>query len=161
MFTQADMLEKCLPILKTEGAVFQKNKNVYARRSQAGEVVHTHTADGLETINRADEGDFIVRNQTAAAEEYIVPAHKFLKNYTHIGQAEANWEEYAANGRIVALELTPGRMQTLGFPDAFEFLAPWGSPMAAKAGDFLCCPPDFSEVYRIARQEFFETYKPV
>ena len=29
-----------------------------------------------------------------------------------------------------------------------------------KENDFIVCPLDYSEVYRIAKKEFFETYKP-
>ena len=31
--------------------------------------------------------------------------------------------------------------------------------MIVKKGDFLVSPLDYSEVYRIANKEFFETYK--
>jgi hypothetical protein len=41
-----------------------------------------------------------------------------------------------------------------------EFVASWGRNMVLKTGDMIVSPcPNFSEVYRIARQEFDETYK--
>ena len=32
--------------------------------------------------------------------------------------------------------------------------------MIVKKDDFLVSPLDYSEIYRIANKEFFETYKP-
>lgn len=161
MYTQEEFLDKLRPLLQREGAVYLKSKNVYARRAAAGEVIQTKTGDGLETVNAAGENDFVVRNQTEAGEAYLVPAHKFTQKYVHLRSAGDGWEEYSSQGRIIALELTPERMRLLQLPDSFEFVAPWDDPMMAKAGDFLGCPADFSEVYRIARKEFFETYKPL
>lgn len=161
MLTQKALLDILLPLLKTEGAVYQKNRNVFARPAQTGETIQTRTGDGLETTNEAGEGDFIVRNQTAAQEEYIVPAHKFLQKYEHLQAADDDWQEYRSLGRIIALELTPERLNSLGLPAEFEFIAPWDAPMTAKAGDFIGCPENYSEVYRLARKEFFDTYAKV
>jgi hypothetical protein len=34
--------------------------------------------------------------------------------------------------------------------------------MSLKPGDYIACPsPNYTEVYRIASQEFFETYKKI
>ena len=146
------------PLLQGNGVVYRKKKNVFARRAHAGELIQTQTADGLETVNTAGEGDYIVRNQTNAREEYIVPAYKFIRKYKHLWPTDAQWAEYEPLGHIVAVELTPQRLETLTLPAEFEFTAPWGAPMTAKTGDFIGCPPDYSEVYRLARTEFFETY---
>jgi NAD(P)-dependent dehydrogenase (short-subunit alcohol dehydrogenase family) len=40
-----------------------------------------------------------------------------------------------------------------------QFMAPWDQPEKVELNDFLVTPPDHSEIYRIARKEFFETYK--
>ena len=159
MYTQTEILDLLRPALEIEGLVFQKNQNVFARPARPGEVIQTQTGDGLETTNKAGENDFIVRNQTVAGEEYIVPAHKFKQKYTSLGPLDDQWTEYESIGQIVALELTPDRVAALGLPDEFQFIAPWGEPMTAKTGDFIGGPTNFSEVYRIARKEFFETYK--
>lgn len=160
MYTQEELLEKIRPLLQREGAVFQKKKNVYARPATPGETIQTVTKDGLETENRAEAGDFIVRNQTEAGEAYIVPGFKFSKKYAPLRPADDTWTEYRPVGRIVAVELTPERLAALGLPDEFEFIASWGSAMVARAGDFLGGPDSLTEVYRLARQEFFETYQP-
>lgn len=39
-------------------------------------------------------------------------------------------------------------------------IAAWGETQPVKVGDFLASPDEtYSEVYRIARKEFFETYE--
>ncbi|TNE64679.1 MAG: hypothetical protein EP344_03485 [Bacteroidetes bacterium] len=161
MYTQAEMLEKLRPFLLREGIVYRKNKNVLARPAVAGEVIETRTGDGLETVNAAEENDYIVRNQTGAMEEYIVPAHKFSKKYALLGPAENGWMEYQSTGRILAIELTDERLVSMGLPPEFEFIAPWEDPMTAKSGDFMGGPEQLTEVYRLARKEFFETYTAV
>jgi len=160
MYTQEELLEIIRPVLQREGIVFQKKKNVFARPAQPGETIQTVTEDGLETENRAQEGDFIVRNQTIAGEAYIVPGDKFAQKYTPLAATDGLWTEYRPVGRIVAVELTSERLEALGLPQEFEFIAPWGSAMVAKAGDFLGGPMGLTEVYRLARREFFETYQP-
>lgn len=160
MLTQSEILEKLRPVLENEGNVYQKKKNVLARPAQTGEVIQTLTGDGLETTNAAEDGDFIVQNQTTAGEMYIVPAHKFTQRYTHLRTVDEHWNEYQPIGRIVALELTPALLQRLHLPEEFIFIAPWDDPMTAKAGDFMGGPESLTEVYRLARKEFFETYAP-
>ena len=160
MLSQAELLEKIRPLWKRDGAIYRKNKNVFARPAKPGEIVYTHTADGLETANTAAEGDFIVRNQTGAGEAYIVPANKFSHKYARLRPAGEGWDEYTPLGHIIAVELSPERLTELGLPDTFEFMAAWGQAMIAKAGDYLGGPVTETEVYRIAHKEFGETYVP-
>ena len=40
-------------------------------------------------------------------------------------------------------------------------MAPWGERMVVKSGDYLVAPMNYSEVYRVAEKEFFETYREV
>lgn len=161
MYTQAEILALLRPVLEREGIVYQKKKNVFARPARPGEVIQTKTGDGLETTNTSVGNDFIVRNQTEAGEEYIVPAHKFEQRYSFLHAIDADWAEYQPKGQILAIELTPERLAALDLQTEFEFIAPWQDPMMAKAGDFMGGPHDLSEVYRLARKEFFETYKPL
>lgn len=159
MLTQSEILEKLRPLLEKEGQAYQKYKQIYARPAKPGETIATQTADGLETTNSANEGDYIVQNQTHAGEEYIVPGDKFNKNYEFAKEKDDTWSTYNPLGRIVAVELTPERLEALGLPAEFQFIAGWNAPMTAKTGDFMGSPPDLSEVYRLARTEFFETYR--
>lgn len=160
MLTQEEMLAKVRPLLEREGRVYEKTARVFARPAGEGEVVSTITSDGLETVNIAHAGDWLVRNQTEAGEAYLLSAEKFAQRYRYLRPDEDDWSEYQAMGRIRALELTPERLQAWQLPAEFTFIAAWGSPMIARQGDFLACPEDFSEVYRIARSEFEQTYKP-
>lgn len=159
ILTQSDLLEKVGPAMRANGQPFRKAQNVLARPARTGELIQTVTADGLETSNEAEAGDFIIKNQTEAGEQYIVSSEQFEKKYRPIQEAKAEgWVEYRPLGRIIALELTPDQLEALGLPAEFRFDTTWEEEMVAKAGDYLACPPDYSEVYRIARKEFFETY---
>ena len=70
------------------------------------------------------------------------------------------FSEYVAKGKIVAVEMSSALLERLGLKQEFQFMAPWDEEMVVKENDFLVSPQDFSEVYRIARKEFFETYEP-
>lgn len=148
-----------IPLLEKQGVFYTKKKNVMARKAVAGERLETLTGDGPETVNTAQAGDYIVENQTAAKERYILPGDIFLKRYEPLGEpSEHTFSEYRPTGRIIAIEMTPGQLEALNLPDTFTFTADWGESMIAKAGDFIGCTDDFASVYRLARKEFFETY---
>ena len=58
---------------------------------------------------------------------------------------------YIPNGKIIACRY---------YGSDLEFVAKWGRLMSLKTGDYIVSPsPNYSEVYRIASQEFFETYQ--
>ncbi|MBC2857138.1 hypothetical protein H3N56_11905 [Cetobacterium sp. 2A] len=134
-----------------KSSVYEKFNPIYAREAVIGEQIKTITKDGLETINTAYEGDYIVKNQTLAKEEYIVPKEKFEKRYTFIKNLDKNWNIYKPTGEIKAIKVET--------KETFYIMAPWNEKMIVKSGDFLVSPLDYSEVYRIANHEFFETYK--
>lgn len=160
--SQARMCALFLPLLELQGEWFRKYRPVWARKAEAGEEIGTRTSDGLETSNTAHAGDFVVRNQTAAGELYIMSRSSFEERYAPTGRTdEKGFQEYLPTGKVLAIELTEALLEALGLPPTFEFMASWGSGMVAKAGDYMVCPPDHSSVYRIARREFFETYQPV
>lgn len=159
VYSQQEILEKLRPALESEGAFYYKKRNILAKIARGGEQISTVTGDGLETTNKAEPGDYIVQNQTEAGEQYVVPAEEFLTKYELVGEyAPDAFTEYRPTGRIIALELTPERLKNLGLPGEFYFTTDWGQKMVAREGDFLGGPPDFSELYRLARKEFFETY---
>lgn len=161
VFDQGQMKALFLPLLERKGKMYQKFRQVWARPAQEGERIETHTADGLETVNTARAGDMLVRNTTQAGEMYLMSADKFAARYQAIagGEAPEGFSAYQPIGRIRAIELTPELLEALGLSAAFVFMASWGGEMAAKQGDYLACPEDGSSVYRIACQEFFETYR--
>ncbi len=159
MLTQEALLHKVRPHLERAGRLYQKKTRVFARPARAGERVDTITSDGLETTHVASsDAMMLVQNQTTAGERYLVPAELFARRYRHLRAVSDGWAEYESVGRIRAVELTSELLEQLGLPAEFEFTAPWGSPMVARQGDFLVGPEQPSEVYRIARVEFEETY---
>lgn len=157
---QEQLLERVSAILTEYGRLFRKKTNVLAKLAEGGERVETVTSDGKETTNTAEAGEFLVRNQTKARETYIMQPEQFHKKYEYLGEGEEGYDEYRALGEIKALELTPGTLQALELEAPFYFMADWGEKMVAKEGDYLAVPTDSQEVYRIARQEFGETYEP-
>jgi hypothetical protein len=163
LLSQHEILEKIKPLLPEYGKRYQKKSIVQARPAIAGERIETHTQSGLETINQAKSGDMLVRNSTKAGEEYLVPAQRFEARYTALGEADASgWASYQPKGKITAIELTDGVLQTLALSNAFQFMAAWQEPMQAQKGDFLALlEGGAEEVYRIAREEFFETYAAI
>ena len=159
--SQKEILELLRPILKTKGKKYQKDKKIIARQGIKGERIATITSDGKETENTVvDDSSFIVQNQTGAKEEYIVLGEKFEQKYEYLGEDIAGNKVYLAKGKIIAIKLTEALWKALDFPaKQFYYEPAWGGNMIAKLYDYLACPLDYSEVYRIARKEFWETYK--
>ncbi len=156
--TQMTMLEWFLPILRENGKFYNKTQQVVARKAVEGEHIATITQDGLETTNIADADDYVVKNLTNAGEQYIVDKQAFKKRYDLVKDLGNGLEQYNPVSQVIALELTDVQLLKLELPVEFYFLAAWGEPMRTTQGDFLACPPDFSEIYRVARNEFFQTY---
>lgn len=154
------MLERVNALLPGRGRLYRKKTNVLAKPAEEGERVETVTSDGRETTNTAKAGEFLVRNQTKAQETYLMKSEQFHKKYEYLGKGEEGYAEYRALGEVKALELTPDTLQAMKLEAPLYFIADWGEEMVAKEGDYLVVPVDGQEVYRIARQEFGETYEP-
>ena len=159
MHSQDEMKQMILPLLKTRGKIYQKVKKVFARKAKSVERITTTTSDGKETTNRAKPGDYIVKNQTDAKEEYVLTPQKFRTRYRFKKRSKSGFSEYEPTGRIYAIEVNKRLLNKFGVKTRFYFEAEWGSKMVVKEKDFLACPVGSEEVYRIARQEFFETYR--
>ncbi|MDX1941962.1 MAG: hypothetical protein SFU99_15475 [Saprospiraceae bacterium] len=159
MISQKELLKALIPLLQKEGKQYAKYRPIHAKPAEEGEPIMTVTADGPETINTADEDDIIVKNTTYAGEQYLMSEEKFKQRYRWLRDLPNGWAEYQPIGKILAIELTDRILQKLGQPTEFQFEASWGEAMVAKKGDYLAVPLDLRQTYRIARQEFFETYK--
>ncbi|MEO6757886.1 MAG: hypothetical protein ABIO24_00425, partial [Saprospiraceae bacterium] len=159
--TQAGFLKKMVPLLQKDGRQYRKTQAVLARKAVEGERISTFTKDGLETTNIADPDDYVVQNQTDTGEQYIVDTQAFEKKYTLSKDLGGDYDQYQPVNPIFAIELTTDLLKDLQLTQEFHFIAAWGEPMRACQGDFLASPPDFSEIYRVARHEFFQTYSPV
>lgn len=156
--SQEAIMEMIIPLLKKEGAVYRKFRKVWAKKARGGETITSITSDGTETVNQTESGDFIVMNLTKAKEMYVVKPDAFQKRYEYEREAEDGFSEFHPIGKVVAIEMTVDFLKSQGLEDEFKFIAPWGEEIIVKKNDFLVSPPDFSQVYRIARTEFYETY---
>lgn len=157
--SQQDMISLLQPKLE-KASIYEKFTRVYAKEAVGGEKIATITKDGVETENTAAAKDMIVKNQTEAKEMYILKPDKFAKRYKRIGEAKDGFKEYQAIGEIKAIEVTSDLLKEANIPaKEFYFLAAWKEKMIVKEGDYLVSPLDYSEVYRIAKKEFFETYR--
>ncbi len=142
---------------------YQKQGTVLAYPAGENELIKTVTSDGLETTNTAKNGDIVVVANTTAMEKYLLSWTKFTKKYVPTGHNIDYCWEFQAVGNIYAIEVNEAIHSIIGK----EFMAAWGQPMKLSIGDFLACPVDeldgidyeVTEVYRIARDEFFQTYK--
>jgi len=149
--TQLEAYSYFFPFIEDTGKDYQKFSLIYARIAKNNEYIETYTADGLETTNYAKLGDFVVKNlQTHYQEEYIVSKEMFFQRYNFF-----YWHE---SGCVC---IPTGKVKAAIYSgEETEFLAAWGRYMILKPGDFIVTPlPDKNEVYRIAAQEFFETYE--
>lgn len=157
--TQEYLVSLILPLLRQDGVTFSKSKRVWAMQANGGELVVSTVSDGEETRNTANPGDYIVKNDTKAGERYVVEQAKFEERYEFY-RADDGCDQHLPKGKVLALEMTASRLTELGLSMEFTFSAPWGELQVCRLGDYMVCPLDYSEVYRIAAQEFNETYKP-
>jgi hypothetical protein len=140
----------------------RKTRPVDARPATVGEIVVTMIkGEGQETKSRpAKEGDFVVRNRCPETgnEEYLVSADKFADRYkkTAAPLSSSVWQEFEPAGKDVRFILLEANEAP------FSFVAPWGEPMVARAGDAIVQDPkDEKDVYRVARAAFDCTYEVV
>ena len=158
MITQQEMLAHFIPLLEQSGIKYKKKSLIRAKKAQPGLLVVTKTSDGEETKNTAEDGDWLVENQTSSNEWYLVKASTFEKKYTLIHSLEKGWGCYQPKGEILGLKVNEAHFEALGAAKVLEFQAPWKDSMILKPGDMLVVPPEKNEIYRIAKKEFGETY---
>ena len=87
------------PVFDSQANWYKKQTNVLARPAKVGERVATITADGLETENVAKQGDYLVKNQTEAKEQYLMSATKFNTRYEWIRKSNRGFDLYSAKGK--------------------------------------------------------------
>lgn len=155
------MLAHFLPLMKAQGKRFKKKSLIRAKKAEPGLEVITRTSDGIETKNTAEKGDWLVENQTSAKESYLVKADTFEKKYTLLDSLGNGWGCYRPKGEIYAMKISNSDLEKLSEKDVMEFEAPWKESIILKPGDFLVIPLDGSEIYRVARKEFIETYEEI
>lgn len=156
---QSSLLDVILPLIKERAQRFIKFQQVHARPAKNGELVISTTGDGDETTNVASAGEYVVKNLTAAKEKYVVGEATFAKRYTKVNDLGDGWALYDPKGEVLAIEISREITNRLNVGSEFFILAAWGEQIA-KEGDLFVSPlPQLNEVYRVARKEFFETYR--
>jgi hypothetical protein len=154
------LMERALTEGRTGTA--RKTRLVDARPAHVGEIVVTAIkGEGKETQSPpAKKGDFVVRNRCPETgnEQYLVTADRFNDRYRMTGAPVSahGWREYRPIGRAVRFHILPPGTAP------FTFVAPWGEPMVARAGDAIIQDPkDDKDVYRVAAASFACTYEIV
>ena len=161
MISQKEMLAHFLPKMETQGKRYKKKSLIRAKKAESGLVVITRTSDGIETKNTAEKGDWLVENQTSAKESYLIKAETFEKKYTLMESLGNGWGCYRPKGEIIAMIVSEDDIKNLGGGENFEFQAPWKESIVLKPGDYLVASLEKSEIYRVAKKEFQETYELV
>jgi len=156
---QSTLLRLLLPMIRKQGTIYYKQALIKARRAQTGEEIVTVTDAGYETKNKALPGDYIITNATQAREQYIVPSSQFKAQYQKVRDLPDEYAEYQSTGKIKAIRVDQKVIQKLKSSGQFEIIARWGEKQQVYKGDYLVCPPEENEIYRIAYTEFWETYK--
>lgn len=154
---QKQLSETFGPLFTTECV---KRGKVFARRALPGEYVETITGDGKETESIAKEGDWVIMNDTQANEKYIHP--NFLEKYEYLGPSHIEGLDIyiPKNAKRMCVEMTQEIFNWLGIDEnEFKIVPAWGGEMVVKVNDFLVSANGKTDIYRIARKEFFETYE--
>lgn len=147
-----------LPIIETRGILYEKFKHIYARNATTGEEIRTITNSGLETINIANEGDFIAKNLTENKEQYIIEKDSFPKLYTFICSIDKSWNQYKPLNKIHAVELTEDLLNELELPNSFTIVAKWNQDQQVHVGSYIVNSVVEHGIYCIEKTAFESTY---
>jgi hypothetical protein len=154
------LMERAL--IQGQTGTARKTKLVDARPAHIGEIIVTAIkGEGKETQSPpAKKGDWVVRNRCPETgnEQYLVTADRFNDRYRMTGSPVSahGWREYRPIERAVRFHILPPGTAP------FTFVAPWGEPMVARAGDALVQDPkNEKDVYRVAALSFACTYEIV
>lgn len=136
---------------------YKKKGKFIFREAVAGETVLTIVSGKLETIKTAGAGECVMRNIMigSSAETYIIPRETFIKRYKIDSDRYLidglEWTGCSAEGRVNAFEYKG---------ETISFKAPWGEDMLCEEGDYIANPIGGaqSDIYRIERQTFLDTY---
>lgn len=161
VLSQQSLLNYYLPLVSERAKQYKKMSLIKARKADPGMEISTITSDGIETKKLAQEGEFLVENQTSTSELYLLGEEVMEKKYQITQSLDHGWATYEQKGFVFAIALSDNDLKTLGFEEMLEYIAPWGLKNYAKSGDYMVIPEDYSEIYRIAKKEFEETYKEI
>lgn len=141
----------------------KKGRFIY-RAAIENETILTMVSGELETIATAGKDDIIIKNIElgSSAETYILTKANFIARYDITEKTyfidNSIWTETFAKGECIAFEYKPQNPE-----HSLEFKAPWGEMMLCKNGDFLAqpVPGKYTDIYRIERKTFLQTYSEI
>lgn len=110
--------------------------------AEGPEKVITSIDGEKETINKAEEGDYIITG--VSGEKYILKPEQFNKRYFIVGNV----------AKTKPVEITAKQFKGKNM----SFMASWGEEMILKYNDYLV--RNGKEYYRIERRTFSEIYEP-
>ena len=157
LYSQPEIISHYFDLLKREGKRYSKKSLTKAKKATPGTVVLTETSDGQRLETTAKPGDWLVENQTATKEHYLVSEATFSKKY-QLRQALGNgWGSFQSIVPVYALKVGENDLEPFGNPNQLEFKGPREKSVFIHPGDYLVIPVDQSEAYRITAKEFEET----
>ena len=79
IYSQHEIITHFFDLLKRDGRRYSKKSLTIAKKAKPGTVVLTETSDGQRIETIAKPGDWLVENQTATQEHYLVCQATFTK----------------------------------------------------------------------------------
>jgi hypothetical protein len=161
MYSQHEIISHFFTMLQEDGKRYTKKSLIRAKKANPGTLVLTRTSDGQEFENTAELGDWLIENQTAVSEHYLMKEAAFSKKYSLHQALGEGWGAYRAKGEVFAKQLTSKEILDFTGPNDFDFEGPQNKTVSLRPGDYMIIPIDKSEVYRITKKEFEQTYERV
>jgi hypothetical protein len=161
--SQEEILQLLYSHISSTGQNYSKFKSIFARPGIVGEKITTVVASGKETEVIVQQNKIVIRNQTLAQEEYVVGEDKFNYRYEENNEPvpadlkQRGYRSYTPKGKIKAIVAHTVFAENV---TEIQFTASWNELMVCKKDDLLAIPIGTKpEIYRIAIEEFLETYK--
>lgn len=161
IYSQHEIIAHFFDLLKRDGRRYSKKSLTIAKKATPGTVVLTETSDGQRIETTAKPGDWLVENQTATKEHYLVSDSTFQKKYQLRQALGEGWGSFQSLGQVYALKVQKKDFAHFGDLQKLEFQGPREKSVLLLPGDYLVIPVDQTEAYRITAKEFEETYVPI
>jgi hypothetical protein len=161
MYSQHEIISHFFTILQEDGKRYTKKSLIRAKKANPGTLVTTRTSDGQAYENTAKPGDWLIENQTAVSEHYLMKDAIFSKKYSLHQALGEGWGAYRALGQVYAKQLTTEEIQDFTGSQNIDFEGPQNKTVSLRPGNYMVIPIDKSEVYRITEKEFVQTYEQV
>lgn len=158
LYSQHQIIDHFFDLLRKEGQRYSKKSLTKAKKATPGTRVITETSDGQRLETTAKPGDWLVENQTATQEQYLVSENTFQKKYQLRQALGEGWGAFQSLIQVYALQVQEKDLAPFGSPTQLEFQGPREKTVLIHPGDYLVIPVDQTEAYRITAKEFEETY---